>query len=263
MLQHVAELGVVAFLVQDVEGDHWALHICMLGVEVVAVDQDHRLAIGVLEGAQAIAEVPGQCPCVVLDRGNRDPLDAVQPDPQGRDGQEGQGAVLKLFRALLEVVVVHLAGRGRHAAPTKVRLLQVLVDVLLEEEGADPRGVPEDLVEGHRDEVRLVLRQVQWGIGGEGGSVEEHEPVFACCPLEVGDQLQGVLGTVEVVLPWEGKEGRALWQGPPTALEEPFEVRQEVRQLVIGDSERLSALTLGVFANAQDGVVVTHGVDVR
>ena len=174
---------------QQAHTQNAALHLRVVQ-RVLAVHLYHRVAVGVSDGDERLVQRASECVDVPVDAVDAKLLDGVEAVAQACDAQEVDGAVLVArARTILRLTLPHrthvehgdvreLAG-DLHGASAPVQLAQHVQVLVTDQESADSRGIPEYLVEGHGDEIGLVLGEVQ-GVGGdEGGRVQQDEPFVA------------------------------------------------------------------------------------
>ena len=102
-----------------------------------------------------------------------DPVEEAQPDLDGGEIEEVDGAVLEVRRAGSRLVAVALHERGDDRAAGEPRALERVQRLPSCEQRADSRRPAEQLVERDRHEVGMPAGEVEPVRGDEGGGVEE------------------------------------------------------------------------------------------
>lgn len=279
---------------EQIHRQNASLHILVVRL-VLSVDLHHRSSVAashssraplpVVQCGELQIEIARQRVHVHVDVVDAQTLQRVESIPQTGNAQKVDRAVLKATarttlritprpRPHVEHAEVLLVARDRHSASSPVELVED-VDVLVpHQKSPQSCGEAEHLVEGERDEVRLVFRQVESVGGHERRGVEENEPlvtlamrrgermhVVEVAVLDLLDPAERVFHAGEVVLRSEGE--KTVGVVVVFVAEHLLQIALAdegaslvVRQILLVESAEATAKAEGVLANAQHGVVI-------
>lgn len=129
--------------------------------------------------------------------------EVLQPQRHRRQRQIVQRAILKPFRANVQVVPVADDGGVGNRAASEPRASQLGQRRAARQQTPHPGRVAEQLVERERDEIGMPSRKIERIGRCECRGVEEHIPALRLC---LGNPVEGMLYPREIRLGGKGEE---------------------------------------------------------
>jgi len=142
---------------EEVEGNGAPALLVAVGTE----EAHQGLAVGMAQARHATEQVEGESVDPVLDPLHADAFEETQAFGDGGDIEVVHGAVLEALVVIVQEPIRSPDGGQGDVAPGVPPLGELVKGVLADEQGPQPGRVAEHLVEGHRDELRLDLLQVE------------------------------------------------------------------------------------------------------
>ncbi len=220
-----------------------------------SVDADQGTAVAVPQREQLRQHPCCQAGHPRLERRDADTLEMTQTRSDGRDSQIVERPVFEAGFLLRENVRPALHRCEVDRAARKPRSCQFPQDRVAHDETADAGRIPEHLVEGDADEIRVNCRQIEAIGRNERRCVEQHVPTRA---VRFVDDVERVLHPGKIRLRRKGEQVVAIRIG---RLEQPTERLTVDPQVGHRDRRVLDAhaLRLREFADAVHRVVIVDG----